>query len=223
MTWQAICHHFFTLLKAAEALTTSTPRKNYQELPTQTYLDVGPFVRRIVIGAGMTLAIQRIMTRTSNVALGALVGLIGGVIAAGAMSVTHRLVDDVAPKSETPPASQEEDSTVKVASAVTRRAGYRLAEDEKPRAGTIVHYAFGASVGAFYGAVAAIVPRVTAGLGLLFGVAVWLGAHVIVVPALGLAEPPTRRPVRQEAEEFGLHLVYGMTTELGRRLLHRLG
>jgi uncharacterized membrane protein YagU involved in acid resistance len=86
-----------------------------------------------------------------------------------------------------------------------------------------VHYAFGASVGAFYGAVAEIVPRVTAGLGLPFGAAVWLGAHVLVVPALGLSEPPTRRPVRQEAEECGLHLVYGVTTELARRLLRRLG
>jgi putative membrane protein len=171
----------------------------------------------------MSLALQRSMTRTSNVARGALVGLIGGLIAGGAMSITHRLVDDVAPKPQTPPASREEDSTVKVASAVTRRAGYHLGEEQKPRAGTIVHYAFGASVGAFYGVVAEIVPRVTAGLGLPFGAAVWLGAHVLVVPALGLAEPPTHKPTRQEAEEFGLHLVYGVTTELARRLLRRLG
>jgi putative membrane protein len=171
----------------------------------------------------MPLAIKRIMTRTSNVARGALVGLVGGLMAAGAMSVTHRLVNDVAPKPEIPLPPREEDSTVKVASAVARRAGYHLGKDQKPRAGTIVHYAFGASVGALYGAVAEILPRVTAGLGLPCGVAVWLGAHVIVVPALGLAEPPTRRPVRQEAEEFGLHLVYGVTTELARRLLRRLG
>jgi putative membrane protein len=164
----------------------------------------------------------RIMTRTSTVACGALLGLIGGLTAAGAMSLAHRLVNEVVPKPEAPTSPRDEDSTVKVASAVTRRAGYRLAEDQKPRAGTIVHYAFGASVGAVYGAAAEIVPRVTAGLGLPFGVAVWLGAHVVVVPALGLAEPPTRRPVRQEAEELGLHLVYGLITELARRLLHRL-
>lgn len=169
----------------------------------------------------MSLAVHRIMTRTINVARGAVVGLIGGLIAAGAMSVAHRLVGEVAPRPEPPPSSREEDSTVKVASAVTRQAGYRLAEDQKPKAGTMVHYAFGGSVGAFYGAVAEIVPRVTAGVGLPFGVAVWLGAHVIVVPALGLSEPPPRRPVRQEAEEFGLHLVYGLTTELARRLLRR--
>src|SRR2546428_810438 len=79
--------------------------------------------------------------------------------------------------------------------------------------------AVGALVGAVYGAVAEIVPRATAAAGLPFGVAIWLGAHVIAVPALDLAEPPIRRPVDKEAEEFGLHLIYGMTTELVRRLL----
>lgn len=51
--------------------------------------------------------------------------------------------------------------------------------------------------------------------------AVWLGAHVIMVPALGLAPPPTRQPALKEALEFLLHLVYGAVTELGRRLVRR--
>jgi len=74
-------------------------------------------------------------------------------------------------------------------------------------------------VGALYGAAAAIVPRVTTAFGLPFGVAVWLGAHVIVVPALGLADSPVRQPIPKEAEEFALHLAYGSVTELVRRLL----
>ena len=49
-------------------------------------------------------------------------------------------------------------------------------------------------VGALYGAAAEIVPRVTTAFGLPFGVAVWLGAHVIVVPALGLADSPCVKP-----------------------------
>lgn len=151
---------------------------------------------------------------------GALAGLVGGLIAAGAMSLTHRLVGDMVPKPP-PQAQKVEDSTVKVASQVLRLVGLTLDENDKPRAGTIVHYAFGAGVGAIYGALAEIVPRVTMALGLPFGIAVWLGAHVITVPALGLSEPPTRQPLGKEAEEFGLHLVYGVTTELLRRLLSR--
>jgi putative membrane protein len=152
---------------------------------------------------------------------GSLAGLIGGLLASGAMSLGHRLVSDVVPKAEGPQEQAAEDATVKVASQALRLVGRTLDESDKPLAGTIVHYAFGALVGAVYGAVAEFVPRVTAGVGLPFGVAVWLGAHVITVPAVGLAEPPTRQPLSKEGREFGLHLVYGVTTEVVRRLLRR--
>jgi uncharacterized membrane protein YagU involved in acid resistance len=106
-----------------------------------------------------------------------------------------------------------------VASTAMRLVGSRLADDQKERAGSIVHYAFGGVVGALYSAAAEIAPRISAAFGLPFGAAVWLGAHVLAVPTLDLAEPPPRQPIGKEAEEFGLHLVYGSTTELVRRLL----
>jgi len=54
---------------------------------------------------------------TGNVARGAVLGL----LAAGAMSLVHRLHDDLIPKARTPATEQPDDSTVKVASAVARR------------------------------------------------------------------------------------------------------
>ena len=44
----------------------------------------------------------------------------------------------------------------------------------------------------FYGAAVEVLPVLRTGLGMPFGAAVWLGAHVITVPALGLYEPVTR-------------------------------
>jgi uncharacterized membrane protein YagU involved in acid resistance len=154
---------------------------------------------------------------------GAIAGLVGGVIAAGAMSVVHKSLAGISggAREQPPPPDQhqDEDATVKVADGFARQLLHRsLPEDKKPLAGNLVHYAFGAAVGALYGGVAAVVPRVTTAVGLPFGVAVWLGAHVITVPALGLAEPPTRRPPSKEGLEFVLHLVYGAVTELVRRL-----
>jgi putative membrane protein len=160
------------------------------------------------------------MVASGSLVRGAFVGFVGGLLAAGAMSFAHRLVADLLPNAEAPE-QPADDPTVKVASQALRLVGRPLAEADKPVAGNIVHYGFGAVIGCVYGAVAEVVPRVTAALGLPFGVAVWLGAHVIAVPALGLAEPPTRQPVGKEAEELGLHLIYGLTTELVRRLLHR--
>src|SRR5437867_9505735 len=103
---------------------------------------------------------------------GAVAGLVGGLLAAGAMSLAHQLL----PK-PTAPADEGEDATVKTADAVTRRvAGRPLPETKKPMASQLVHYAFGGGVGAFYGGLAELAPRVTAGFGVPFGLAVWLGA-----------------------------------------------
>ena len=138
---------------------------------------------------------------------GVIAGLIGGLVAAGAMSIVHKSLAGISAgaRQHTPPTNQHqnEDATVKVAGGFARwLLHHPLREDTKPLAGNLVHYAFGASVGALYGGVAAVTPRVTTAAGLPFGVAVWLGAHVITVPALGLAEPPTRQPPSKEGLEF---------------------
>jgi putative membrane protein len=140
-----------------------------------------------------------------EIARGAVVGLVAGLLAAGAMSLAHRALREA----DRRPAGSDkpEDPTVVVARAAARLAGSALDEREKSRAGAAVHYAFGAAVGALYGAAAEVVPRVTTAFGVPFGIAVWLVAHVVAVPAMGLSEPPTRQPIGQEAEELGLHVV----------------
>jgi putative membrane protein len=157
---------------------------------------------------------------------GIVAGLVGGTIAAGAMSVVHRgLVGLISAKQQSAPTAKQhegEDATVRVADGITRWLLSRpLPEETKPLAGNIVHYAFGASVGGLYGGIATLAPRVTLARGVPFGVAVWLGAHVIMVPALGLAPPLTRQPPSKEALEFVMHVVYGAVTEVVRRLLWR--
>jgi hypothetical protein len=87
---------------------------------------------------------------------GIIAGLIGGVIAAGAMSLVHKGLG--APTAE----QQSEDATVKVADGITRWLVHRpVPEDKKPLAANIVHYAFGAGVGGVYGGIAEVAPRVT--------------------------------------------------------------
>ena len=138
------------------------------------------------------------------------------------MSAVHGAVSTLTEDNQPAAPQQQEgdDATVKVASAITRTlTGGDVRPDKKKLAGSIVHYGFGATMGAAYGAIAEILPRVTVGVGVPFGAAVWLGAHVVVVPALGLAEPPTRRPRSAEALELGLHLLYGLTTDVVRRLV----
>ena len=123
-------------------------------------------------------------------------------------------------KVETPDEDKPEDSTVKTASAVSQKIfHHELTPHQKKVAGPAVHYGFGTSVAAFYGAAVDVLPVLRTGWGIPFGAAVWLGAHVITVPALGLAKPVTKSTPQREAVEFGAHLVYGAVVEGIRRLL----
>lgn len=153
-----------------------------------------------------------------NLWKGFLAGALGGLAASFAMSQFHALFQ----KAGSAALQSGEDSTVKAASAVSRIVfHHKLTLDQKKIAGPTVHYGFGANVAAIYGTTAELAPLVSTGWGIPFGAAVWLGAHVITVPALGLSEPITHSARRAEAVEFGAHLVYGTVAEGLRRFLRR--
>jgi putative membrane protein len=116
-----------------------------------------------------------------------------------------------------------EDATVKAAEKVSEGVfDHELTDEEKKLAGPAVHYAFGTLVGALYGGLAEVSPAVARGVGMPFGTAVWLAADEVGVPALGLSKKPTEYPVTVHASALGAHLVYGLTTDLVRRLLLRV-
>ena len=152
-------------------------------------------------------------------------GLLGGLLGAGVMTAGHALVTGIGGKDAAPSVNQaaDDDATVKVATRVSQLVRHRpLAPSEKARAGDLVHYGFGATMGALYGAAAAVTPVVTIGAGTAYGGAVWLGAHAIVVPALGLARSPLREPPGKEALELVLHLAYGVAVWLVHRAVVRI-
>jgi uncharacterized membrane protein YagU involved in acid resistance len=96
---------------------------------------------------------------------------------------------------------------------------HELTRSEKRTAGTALHYAYGISMGAVYGAAAEFAPVVTAGAGLPYGASIWVGADEGVVPALGLSKKPTEYPLSIHAYALASHLVYGLTTEAVRRVV----
>ena len=157
--------------------------------------------------------------RTGHVWKGLLAGALGGLVASWAMSQFHSFF---AQNAGTSPPQSKEDSTVKTASAISRTILHReLTAQEKKVAGPAVHYSFGSSVAAIYGTAVELAPVTRIGWGLPFGAAVWLGAHVTAVPALGLSRPVTESTPREETVEFGAHLLYGAIVEAVRRLLRK--
>lgn len=145
-------------------------------------------------------------------------GASGGLIASLAMSEFYSLFANA--ESQSQPA--DEDSTVKTASAISQAIFHHgLTDAQKETAGPAVHYAFGTTMGALYGVLADFRDSRRLGWGLPFGAAIWLGAHVITVPALGLSKPITEETPGTEAAEFVSHLVYGAVVEGVRRTLRK--
>ena len=188
---------------------------------------------------------------SKNVVKGALAGMAGGLVASWVMNrLQHAMesatADDAAKGGAgfAPPIAEERLSPTTYSSSApalfdgpaerprpeVRMANriaktflrHELPEERRDVAGKAVHYAFGTLVGGVYGAVAEMSPDVIARLGgVPFGMAVWLLADEIALPALKLAEGPKQVPVKQHATALASHFVYGATTDGVRRLLRR--
>lgn len=160
---------------------------------------------------------------------GLLAGTAGGLAGAWTMnlfqSVLSELIKPEEKKSNGNDRQSKEsgdDATVKTANAIAKTVfDHALTKDEKKVAGSAVHYAFGASMGGMYGMAAEVAPKTTIGFGLGFGAALWLAADEVMVPALGLGEPPDKTPPAEHAMALASHLVYGFTTELTRRIVRQ--
>ena len=174
---------------------------------------------------------------------GLVAGLVGGLVASWTMNQFQAVWSKVTEGFEKPhgaqsmkpsegkdvtQASEEEneeqdDATVKAARAISEGIfGHELKESEKETAGAFVHYAFGSVTGGLYGVVAELLPEVTAGAGLPFGMAFWLVADETAVPLLGLAKGPTEYPLSTHVYAFASHLVYGVTAETVRRAMRNI-
>ena len=113
----------------------------------------------------------------------------------------------------------DENATVKTAQRISRKLfEHELSDSEKQIAAPAVHYAYGSLVGGLYGGLAELLPITAAGLGLPFGFALWLFGDEIAVPALGLGKRPTEYSPEVHADALAAHFMYGMTTDMLRRV-----
>ena len=160
--------------------------------------------------------------KQKRIVAGAVAGFIGGVIGSFVMNEFQEIASEIARKQQ--PKQQQsqeesEDATMKTADKVSQAVLHRgLSKDEKKKAGPVVHYAFGGSMGALYGALSAVLPETTAGFGTAFATALFAVADEVAVPALGLSAPPTQTPLAGHAKALASHLVWGTTTEAVRRI-----
>jgi putative membrane protein len=129
------------------------------------------------------------VAKPKSLAKGLLAGLVGGLVGTVAMTLAERLL----------PAHNW-----KASDADTKSDGVR--------------WAFGAAVGAAYGAVAEFYPAATAREGITFGMAVGALSEEGVLPAIGVIAKPS---ARDRAAEITSHVVYGVATEVVRGFVRK--
>jgi putative membrane protein len=173
------------------------------------------------------------MAKERSALRGVVAGMAGGLAAAWVMNVfmagpgqtLQRAVqsDEENREQEAQSGEPKEDATMKAADAIAHTAtGEHLSWAEKEKGGPVVHYAFGALAGGVYGGLAEYSSTVRSGFGTSFGGMLFSTADLLAVPAFNLGPLPADQPTSALASPFAAHIVYGVTTELVRRIVRTL-
>ncbi len=85
-----------------------------------------------------------------------------------------------------------------------------------------LHWAFGATAGAAYGALAEYYPAASSRDGVTFGLTLMGLTHETGVPALGIAPAPADETTREKTSEIASHIVFGLVAETTRRLVRKM-
>jgi len=172
-----------------------------------------------------------VIDRDRNVTAGVVAGLIGGIAGTIAMNEAQALWSWMVNGFQSTSAAGRHDSRdwqeknedqnaneLFAQTIATHTIDRSLTGDELEVAAPIVHFAFGGSIGAVYGAAMEAGPVGSAIVaGAAFGTAVWIGADEIAMPVLGLSRDDREYPMEAHVQSFVAHLAFGLTAELVRR------
>ena len=86
---------------------------------------------------------------------------------------------------------------------------HEMNEQERVEATAITHFGYGAVMGGVFGALTCDRIRPDVRTGIAFGLAVWAGSYLGVLPALRLLSPATQQPRNRNLLMIGAHVVWG--------------
>lgn len=136
---------------------------------------------------------------------GALAGFVATIPMTAAMVAMHRRL----PRRERYPLPPREITDVLMDEAVGPDDRPR---EEGMRALTLAaHFGYGAAAGSLFGPIAPVTPVRAAAAGVAYGLAVWTGSYLGLLPVLGILVPATEHPPRRNALMIAAHVAWGAT------------
>jgi putative membrane protein len=153
--------------------------------------------------------------RERSMVKGALAGLVGGIAGSGAKALAKKVYSPRIERQTHPQPALD--------GQVAERPPL---ESENPLKAAGRRLVFGAVAGAVYGAAVELQPKAAAWRGAGFGLALNKLAHEISLddkgpPKIRLAEATVRQRTQERQSEWVTHAVYGVVTEVVRRLVRK--
>lgn len=96
-------------------------------------------------------------------------------------------------------------------------ATYTVLGNHMPVVSFLVHFSFSIACAILYCAVAEYWPKIKLWQGAAFGILVWFGFHVLLMPVLGVVPAPWHQPMAEHLSEFFGHIVWMWSIEVVRR------
>ena len=134
-------------------------------------------------------------------------GAVAGLVATAPMTMVMLLLHRLLPAWEQYPLEPR-----RITTRLARRVGLdEMVDDESAAtaATAAAHFGYGAAAGALFPPLAGWLPVPTVAAGLAYGLAVWAGSYLGLIPALGLLSPATEHPRRRNLLMIIAHLVWG--------------
>ena len=140
-----------------------------------------------------------------------LTGALAGFVATLPMTWWMKFAHERLPEEERYPLPPRE-----ITMQVAEEVGIKKHLDEPQREGLTLaaHFSYGAAAGALYAPLSQSVSAPPLIKGASFGLAVWAGSYLGLMPALGILRPATKHPARRTALMIGAHVVWGSVAGL---------
>lgn len=146
------------------------------------------------------------------VVVGVIAGLLSGVVKLG----WEVLLPPRTPARDATNPPQELLQQLGISHHVTHLT-YTYSDQSKPWVSFIIHFSFSIAVAIFYCVVAERFPQIKLWQGVAFGLLVWFGFHIVIMPAMGTIPAPWHQPPDELISEFFGHAIWFWAAEITRR------
>ncbi len=158
------------------------------------------------------MSTQATATKSLSLVQGAVVGFVATIPMTLFMLLMHRLLPKWQKYALPPEAITHE---------LSERVDLAKHMDKPLLLGATVvsHFAYGTVMGMIYSVTAQRLPLPAILKGILFGVGVWVGSYLGLLPALNISQSGDKEPWRRILLMIGAHIIWGASTSVGVKFI----